>query len=154
MELRQELIWIGSQRKPNVDRFAHVVAIDDFGLGERGSARWTPERRAQALVDVSACNQPLENPNDAGFEPVVHRLVWLFPKPKNSQSLELLGLNFAVLGSVRAAGFAEFKHRRRDLLLGKLFGDRLLDGQAMVVEPRNVWRAVAHHRSRLQHEVL
>ena len=131
-----------------------MVVVLDLGVGKGGSACGAPECRAEALVDVTLFNKSSKHSYDLGFEPEVHRRVRLFPEAKDAESLELVALDGEVFGSVIAAGLAEFRDRRRDLLFRELLHHGLLDGQTVVIESWDVGSSEAHHLAAFQHKIL
>ena len=99
------------QRELDVDRRRRVVAVLDFGLGQRGAAMDAPVHRLLALVDQPLLHEPAERARDRRLIPEVHRDVGMVPVAEDAEPLEFLRHHADEPLGVGAARAPEVGHR-------------------------------------------
>src|SRR5205823_1877290 len=145
------------ERELDVDRGTRVLAVFDFGFGERGLVVYAPVDGARAFVDVAALDEETEEACGLRLVVVRHRQIRVFPQAEYAESPEVARLTLEGGGGVLAAGASEalcaevrfFLALRVERAL-----DVLLDGQAVAVVAGNIRRVVAEKRVRLDDYVL
>ena len=142
------------QQELDVDRRRGVILVLDFGFGERGPAVDAPVHRLLAFVDQTLLDEPPQRARDRRLVLEVHRQVQMFPVAEHAEALELDAHDVDEPGRIGAARPAEIGHRHLALLRPELAIDLQLDRQAMAVVAQDVRGIEAHHRARLDHEIL
>ncbi len=107
-----------------------------------------------ALVDEPLLDEFAERARDGRLILEVHRQVQVIPVAKDAQALELAAHHVDEARGVSAAGAAEIRWRHVALLGAELAVDLQLDWQPVAVVAKHVRRVVAHHRARLDDEIL
>src|SRR5262249_50881282 len=92
-----------------------------------------PVHRLLAFVDEPLIDEPAECPRDSRLILEVHREIWVFPIPEDTDPLELLGHGTDEPLGVRPACTAEVRRRHLSLFRSQLAIDLELDRQTMTV---------------------
>ncbi len=140
------------QSKTNPNRWALVVLVFDFGLGQRRPVVDAPVDRLQSLIYIALVENVDERPGDHRLIGRIHRQVRIVPAAHDAEALEILPLEIDPLFGVLAAGPADLNRRHLRLLTTQLLIDFVFYGEAMAVPSGNVWRVVTSHGSGLYDE--
>ena len=128
----------------HVDRRRDLVAVFDFGFGERGVAVRAPVDRLMAAVDGPVQVHLLERLDVGRFVAVLEGEVGMVPVSVDAQALEAVTLDVDELFGPFAAHLADGRLRELVHLFGAdLLFDLVLDRLAVAVPPRDVGGVVA-----------
>ena len=145
--LERRMAW-RRHRKAGIDGHRGVILIFDLGLGEGGLLDRRPHHRFGAAIQTAIHQQPPQLGGNGRLGVIGHGGVGVLPVTKNTQTLELLGLNLQPVGGEVTTFLAKFADRNLVLvlaLLAILFLDLPFDRQPVAVPSRNIIGILAKH---------
>ena len=138
---------LARELEAHVDGRARLVAVLDFGLGQRRVAVLAPVHGLMAAIDHAAIEHGLEGLNVSRVVLMVEREVRVIPVAQDAQALEALALQVDVLDGKLVAQLANLRDARLvELLRAEFLLDLVLDGLAVAVPTGDVGGLIALHR--------
>src|SRR5579863_10243 len=135
------------------DRWAGVVFVLNFGLGQRGVVVNAPVDRLAPAVDVALLHELEERAGNGGFVLVAHGEVRIVPATEDAETLEISFMLLNESRGVFAATLAKFRWRHFAFAAEFLF-DLRFDGQAVAIPAGHVRGVMARHALRFDHEIF
>ena len=131
-----------------------MIAVFDFGFGQRGLATEAPVDGLETFIDIALIVEVDKGAGDGRLVGGVHGFVNVIPAAEDTKALEVFGLKADIFVGVTAADLTDLHLGHRRLFGSELSVDFDLNRQAMAIETGDIGRIETGHGFRFDDEIF